>query len=119
MARVTIEDCIGKKIVNRFELVVLTAHRAREIASGAKLHVERRNDKDGVVALREVAGEFIEPAALKESLINKFSTMSAAEKEDLPENEDDLEIQQSMTNFVFQPNDMKDMSYEDEEMDSK
>ena len=54
MARVTVEDCIDR-VKNRFELVLATAHRSREISSGAEPHVERDNDKNPVIALREVA----------------------------------------------------------------
>ena len=54
MARVTVEDCVDK-VPNRFELVMLAAHRAREIAAGSPLTVDRDNDKNPVVALREIA----------------------------------------------------------------
>jgi DNA-directed RNA polymerase subunit omega len=56
MARVTVEDCVDK-VPNRFELVLLAAHRAREIATGSPLTVDRDNDKNSVVALREIAEE--------------------------------------------------------------
>ena len=64
MARVTVEDCVDK-IPNRFELVLLAARRARNIHSGASLTVERDNDKNPVVALREIADETIELEALQ------------------------------------------------------
>jgi DNA-directed RNA polymerase subunit omega len=64
MARVTVEDCVDK-IPNRFELVLLAARRARNIHSGAPLTVERDNDKNPVIALREIADETIELEALK------------------------------------------------------
>ena len=54
MARVTVEDCVDK-VPNRFELVMLAAHRARSLAAGAPLTVDRDNDKNPVVALREIA----------------------------------------------------------------
>jgi len=60
MARVTVEDCIDK-VPNRFDLVMFAAHRAREIASGAPISVERENDKNPVVALREIAAETVKP----------------------------------------------------------
>ncbi|MCF6215732.1 MAG: DNA-directed RNA polymerase subunit omega [Emcibacter sp.] len=69
MARVTVEDCVDK-VPNRFELVLLAAHRARQISSGAPILVERDNDKNPVVALRELAGEQITAEALHESLIH-------------------------------------------------
>ena len=56
MARVTVEDCIDK-VPNRFELILLTAHRARAISAGAPITVERDNDKNPVVALREIADQ--------------------------------------------------------------
>ncbi|MBL4801486.1 MAG: DNA-directed RNA polymerase subunit omega [Emcibacter sp.] len=69
MARVTVEDCVDK-VPNRFELVLLAAQRARQIASGAPILVERDNDKNPVVALRELADEKITGDSLQESLIH-------------------------------------------------
>lgn len=71
MARVTVEDCVDK-VENRFELVLLSAHRARMIASGSSLTVARDNDKNPVVALREIADETIAPDDLKEDLIHSL-----------------------------------------------
>jgi len=68
MARVTVEDCI-EKVPNRFELVMLAAQRARKIGSGAALLIERDNDKNPVVALREIAGEKIATDDLKEEIV--------------------------------------------------
>ncbi|GIX14146.1 MAG: DNA-directed RNA polymerase subunit omega [Paracoccaceae bacterium] len=68
MARVTVEDCVDK-VPNRFELVMLAAHRARQIAAGAPITVERDNDKNPVVALREIAEETIPVHELRESAI--------------------------------------------------
>jgi DNA-directed RNA polymerase subunit omega len=68
MARVTVEDCI-EKVQNRFELVMLAAQRARKIGSGAVLLLERDNDKNPVVALREIAEDKLAPADLKEELV--------------------------------------------------
>jgi DNA-directed RNA polymerase subunit omega len=68
MARVTVEDCV-LKVPNRFELVVLAAQRARDVAAGAPLSVDRDNDKDPVVALREIAEETVELGVLRNSLI--------------------------------------------------
>ncbi len=68
MARVTVEDCVTK-IPNRFELVMLAAQRARSIAAGADLTLERDNDKNPVVALREIADETIDLDDLREGLI--------------------------------------------------
>jgi DNA-directed RNA polymerase subunit omega len=71
MARVTVEDCIDK-VENRFELVLLASHRARLIAGGAQLTVDRDRDKNPVVALREIADEHLTPADLKEDLIHSM-----------------------------------------------
>lgn len=71
MARVTVEDCIDK-VDNRFELVLLAGHRARQISQGAQITVDRNNDKNPVVALREIAEETLSPADLKEDLIHSL-----------------------------------------------
>lgn len=69
MARVTIEDCIDK-LPNRFELVLLSAHRARMISQGAPITLDRDNDKDPVVSLREIADETINKDDLREEFIH-------------------------------------------------
>jgi DNA-directed RNA polymerase subunit omega len=71
MARVTVEDCIDK-VDNRFELVLLASHRARQISQGAQITVDRDNDKNPVVALREIADEMLAPDDLKEDLIHSL-----------------------------------------------
>jgi DNA-directed RNA polymerase subunit omega len=71
MARVTVEDCIDK-VDNRFELVLLAGHRARQISQGAHITVPRDNDKNPVVALREIAEETLSPGDLKEDLIHSL-----------------------------------------------
>jgi DNA-directed RNA polymerase subunit omega len=71
MARVTVEDCIDK-VDNRFELVLLASHRARLISQGAQITVDRDNDKNPVVALREIADEMLSPGDLKEDLIHSL-----------------------------------------------
>ncbi|MDK3072088.1 DNA-directed RNA polymerase subunit omega [Sedimentitalea sp. JM2-8] len=68
MARVTVEDCVDK-VPNRFELVMLAAHRAREISAGAAITVDRDNDKNPVVSLREIAEETQRADDLRERLI--------------------------------------------------
>ena len=73
MARVTVEDCVDK-VPNRFELVLLAAHRAREIATGGQPTVDRDNDKNPVVALREIAEETQGADALRERLIEANQT---------------------------------------------
>ena len=71
MARVTVEDCIDK-VENRFELVLLAGHRARQISQGAPITVDRDNDKNPVGALREIADESLSPDDLKEDLIHSL-----------------------------------------------
>jgi DNA-directed RNA polymerase subunit omega len=86
MARVTVEDCIDK-VENRFELVLLASHRARMISAGSQITVERDNDKNPVVALREVADETISPQDLKEELIHslqKYTEVDEPEPESVP-----------------------------------
>jgi len=73
MARVTVEDCVDK-VPNRFELVMLAAHRAREIASGAPLTIDRDNDKNPVVSLREIADETQTAGDLRERMIESHQT---------------------------------------------
>ena len=73
MARVTVEDCVDK-VPNRFELVMLEAHRAREITAGSVLTVDRDNDKNPVVALREIADETQGADDLRERLIESLQT---------------------------------------------
>ena len=68
MARITVEDCIDK-VPNRFDLVLLAAHRAREISLGAELTVDRDKDKNPVVALREIADETLTADQIRESAI--------------------------------------------------
>ncbi|MGB1234170.1 MAG: DNA-directed RNA polymerase subunit omega [Planktomarina sp.] len=68
MARVTVEDCVDK-VPNRFELVMLAAHRAREISSGGPITVDRDNDKNPVVSLREIADETQQADDLRERMI--------------------------------------------------
>ena len=73
MARVTVEDCVDK-VPNRFELVMLAAHRAREISSGGDITVDRDNDKNPVVALREIAEETQQADDLRERMIEANQT---------------------------------------------
>jgi DNA-directed RNA polymerase subunit omega len=73
MARVTVEDCVDK-VPNRFELVMLAAHRAREISAGSPITVSRDNDKNPVVSLREIADETQRADDLRERLIEANQT---------------------------------------------
>ncbi len=73
MARVTVEDCVDK-VPNRFDLVMLAAHRAREISGGASITVDRDNDKNPVVSLREIADETQSAEDLRERMIESNQT---------------------------------------------
>ena len=92
MARVTVEDCVDK-VPNRFELVMLAAHRARSLASGSPLTVDRDNDKNPVVALREIAEETLTADQLREAAIESFQRQI-----EVDEPEDDI-----MTLLARQP----------------
>ena len=90
MARVTVEDCVVK-VPNRFELVLLAAQRAREITSGAPLSVDRDDDKNPVVALREIAEETVGLDHLKDSLVRGMQKhVEMDEPEEVPELEQTL-----------------------------
>src|SRR6266550_2738255 len=86
MARVTVEDCIDK-VDNRFDLVLLAAHRARMISSGSQLTIDRDNDKNPVVSLREIADSTISPEDLREELVHslqKFVEVDEPEPDTVP-----------------------------------
>ena len=83
MARVTVEDCI-EKVPNRFSLVLLASHRARAISAGGPIMVDRDNDKNPVVALREIADDVVDSDELRETLIGTLQRVdehSEAEEE--------------------------------------
>ena len=85
MARVTVEDCI-EKVPNRFELVMMAAQRTRKIGTGAPLTVDRDNDKNPVVSLREIAEETVDIGDLKEELIkNHQHVIEMDDEEDVKE----------------------------------
>ncbi len=94
MARVTVEDCV-EKVPNRFELVALAAQRARHISAGAALTVDRDNDKNPVVSLREIADETVQLDELKEDLIK---SLQRHVEQDEPEDDlvDDMAIRQEL-----------------------
>ncbi len=83
MARVTVEDCV-QRVPNRFNLILLAANRARAIAAGGPLTIDRDNDKNPVVALREIAEDTVDPADVREALIGSLQRVdehSEAEEE--------------------------------------
>jgi DNA-directed RNA polymerase subunit omega len=81
MARVTVEDCV-QQIPNRFELVLIAAQRARMIREGSPLTVDRDNDKDPVVSLREIADKTIDLKLVKESLVAELQEVRPGEEEE-------------------------------------
>ncbi len=87
MARITVEDCVIK-IPNRFKLVLLASQRAREISAGAPLSVERDNDKNPVVALREIAEETVDREKLYDSLVTSLQKHAETDEPD----EDELDL---------------------------
>jgi len=107
MARVTVEDCIVQ-IPNRFKLVLLASQRARSISSGAALSIERDNDKNPVIALREIAEESISIDDLEEDVIRNLQVYVEADE---PE-EDELDVlaiqQETSSDFVSDESVTKD-----------
>ena len=81
MARVTVEDCVDK-VESRFDLVLYSAFRSREMAEGAELQVERENDKNPIVALREIAENKLKSADLEEDLIESLQTQIDVDEAD-------------------------------------
>jgi DNA-directed RNA polymerase subunit omega len=113
MARVTVEDCV-EKVPNRFELVLMAAQRARQISSGAPLLVDRDNDKNPVVSLREIAEDKITPDELREALINGLQKHVEVDE---PEEDGDISLllaggmaegQSTAASGVVQPEDDDD-----------
>jgi DNA-directed RNA polymerase subunit omega len=105
MARVTVEDCV-LKVPNRFELVLLAAQRARDVTAGAQITLERDNDKNPVVALREIADETIGLDALQNALIKG---MQKHVEIDEPEEDTEIEIgAQQWPTELAQPVDMEE-----------
>ena len=92
MARVTVEDCVVK-VPNRFELVLLAAQRAREITSGVPLSIDRDDDKNPVVALREIADETISLPHLKEAVVRGMQKQIEIDE---PEETHELEVDPSL-----------------------
>ena len=93
MARVTVEDCVDK-VSNRFELVMLAAQRSREVSAGSELTVERDNDKNPVVALREIAEETIKVEDLQDGLVRSLQKFVEVDE---PEDDDALELMAGAT----------------------
>jgi DNA-directed RNA polymerase subunit omega len=96
MARVTVEDCI-KKIPNRFDLVVAAAQRSREISNGMPIEVERDNDKNPVVSLREIASDAVEHESLEDRFIKSMQKNIIREEVNL---EDDISLEDEFAAYL-------------------
>ena len=94
MARITVEDCIDK-FPSRFELVLVASNRARKLHSGEEPTVDIDNDKNTVIALREIAEETVTSEQLKNDLIEEYQTNTFSEDEDINEIEDNSDESQS------------------------
>ena len=101
MARVTVEDCI-EKIPNRFDLVLAAAQRARDISTGNPLTIDRDNDKNPVVALREIADETIDPDKLRDDIVNGLQKLTNTE---LVEDEEDENLEDNRLEDNYSIND--------------
>ncbi len=97
MARITVEDCIDK-FPSRFELVLVASNRARKLYAGEDPTVDLDNDKNTVIALREIAEETVTKEKLKNDLIEEYQTTTFTEDEDIDEIEDNSEENQSTSN---------------------
>lgn len=134
MARVTVEDC--KKIIpNHFELVVLASRRGRDISTGSPILVEKSNDKNGVIALREIASKKINVDLMRENFLRDYCKNRPIEDNlDDNRNENYLEMElgeeskfinnfdqdfEEDTSFVSDDSDLEDMSFEDINLDNE
>ena len=111
MARVTVEDCVTK-IPNRFELVMTAAQRARDIAAGAELTMDRDNDKNPVVALREIADETVDYDTLQETLVKSLQRYVESD-EPIEEEMDVRALQQDVSGEIGEANEADEVN-EDE-----
>ena len=112
MARITVEDCIDK-FPSRFELVLVASNRARKLHSGENPTVEIDNDKNTVIALREIAEETLTTEKLKNDLIEEYQTNTFSEEEDINEIEDNSDENESDTTEV----DLNESQQDDEKND--
>ena len=110
MARITVEDCIDK-FESRFELVLVASNRARKLHSGDSPTVEKDNDKNTVIALREIADETISIDQMKDNLIEEYQTVSMQTEEDLSIEHSEVENQSK----ELSENDSEEVSENDTE----
>jgi len=105
MARITVEDCIDK-FDSRFELVLVASNRARKLHSGEEPTVEKNNDKNSVIALREIAEETISADEFKQSLVEEYQSVSPIDEEELAlefDNENHAEENSAADEFTEDP----------------
>ena len=116
MARVTVEDCIDK-IPNRFDLVLASAQRARNISTGNPLTIDRDNDKNPVVALREIALETIDPGVLRDEIVKGLQKLSNPV---ISDNEDEIFEEDSKDNYTIEDEltDFKNTTFSNNTSDS-
>ena len=108
MARVTVEDCV-KKIPNRFDLVIAAAQRSREISNGIAIEVDRDNDKNPVVSLREIASEAVDAESLQERFIRSM-------QKNLIKEDNNIEEESLAEEFSAYLNESKTESFNDQEL---
>ena len=111
MARITVEDCIDK-FDSRFELVLVASNRARKLHSGEEPTVERDNDKNTVIALREIADETISAETFKQNLVEEYQTVSPIDEEELA-----LEFNEENTDDEADSEKLSEVSAETDETD--
>ena len=116
MARITVEDCIDK-FPSRFELVLVASNRARKLYTGESPTVEIDNDKNTVIALREIAEETITREKLKNDLIQEYRSNTFSEDEDLNELEDNTNEDQTDTNEIASETSNEDEITKDESIE--
>ena len=111
MARITVEDCIDK-FDSRFELVLVASNRARKLHSGDEPTVDRDNDKNTVIALREIADETISAEVFKQNLVEEYQTVSPVDEEELA-----LEFNEENTDDEAESEKLSEVSAETDETD--
>ena len=114
MARITVEDCIDK-FPSRFELVLVASNRARKLHAGEQPTIEKDNDKNTVIALREIATETIKSEELKSDLVEEYQTVSLNIEEDIEKIEEENVDEQSNDNEKIQDQSINSTN-EDSEM---
>ena len=117
MARITVEDCIDK-FPSRFELVLVASNRARKLHAGENPTIEKDNDKNTVIALREIAEETLTVDQLKNDLIEEYQTTTFTEDEDLDEtNENNDELSKDDNNLFEEAENVDNISFEKQNTD--